>query len=120
MCRWSIAERQEAVKELTNGGLATREIGEVLGVSHVTVSKDVKKLTPVDVVATLAFRLTGVPANRVPDRNSIPKRKGFVIAHDLHFCRWRLFRHFPATFSPLPHATNPIWENVFPNFRSDC
>lgn len=52
--RLSIDERREAVKNLTEDGHSTREVAEVLGVSNVTVFNDVKKLTPLDAVATLA------------------------------------------------------------------
>jgi DNA-binding NarL/FixJ family response regulator len=41
----SVAERQEAVKNLTDEGQSTREIGEIVGVSHTTVAEDVKNLT---------------------------------------------------------------------------
>jgi phage N-6-adenine-methyltransferase len=40
--RLSIPERREAVKELTEQGQSTREIGEVLGVDHKTVVNDLK------------------------------------------------------------------------------
>lgn len=54
----SIDERREAVKDLTADGQSTREVAEILGVSHVTVADDVKKLTPLDAVATLAADAT--------------------------------------------------------------
>lgn len=41
----SVPDRRAAVKELTDDGMSTREIGDVLGVSHVTVADDVKNLT---------------------------------------------------------------------------
>lgn len=41
--RLSILERREAVGELTEEGLSTREIGDVLGVNHDTVAEDRKK-----------------------------------------------------------------------------
>jgi N6-adenosine-specific RNA methylase IME4 len=49
----SIAERREAVKNLTDEGYSTREVGEILGVSNVTAFNDVKNLTPLDAMATL-------------------------------------------------------------------
>jgi hypothetical protein len=63
--RLSVAERHGAVKELTDDGLSTRRIADVVGVSHETVAGDVRKLTPgqngdstnaepIDVVAALA------------------------------------------------------------------
>jgi hypothetical protein len=52
-----------AVKNLTDDGLSTREAGEILGISHETVSQDVKNLTaaenptPIDALAALAEAL---------------------------------------------------------------
>ena len=43
--RLSIAERREAVKELTDNGGTTREVAEIVGVSHETVANDVRNLT---------------------------------------------------------------------------
>jgi transposase len=40
--RLSIGDRREAVKELTADGLSQREVGEVLGVDHVTVANDLR------------------------------------------------------------------------------
>ncbi len=37
----SIPERREAVAELTDNGMSTRDIGEVLGVGKSTVAEDV-------------------------------------------------------------------------------
>jgi hypothetical protein len=52
--RQSIPERREAVAELTEDGLTTREIGEVLGVDHKTVVGDRRSLagenSPTDAV----------------------------------------------------------------------
>lgn len=50
----SLAERHEAVKDLTAEGRSTREIGEILGISHQTVANTVKNLTAIDGVAALA------------------------------------------------------------------
>lgn len=55
----SIEERHGAVKELTDEGFSARKIADVVGVSHVTVAGDVKKLTPpppepLDTLAALA------------------------------------------------------------------
>jgi N6-adenosine-specific RNA methylase IME4 len=52
--RMSVAERQEAVKNLTAEGHSLRESAEILGVSHQTVANDVNNLTPLDAVAALA------------------------------------------------------------------
>jgi N6-adenosine-specific RNA methylase IME4 len=52
--RMSLAERREAVKNLTADGLSTREAAEIIGMSHVTVADDVKSLTPLDTVTVLA------------------------------------------------------------------
>jgi hypothetical protein len=38
--RLSIPKRREAVAELTDEGMSTREIGDVLGVDHATVARD--------------------------------------------------------------------------------
>jgi transcriptional regulator with XRE-family HTH domain len=58
--RLSVEERHGAVKELTDEGLSTRRIAAVTGVSHETVAKDVRKLTPpdpepIDALAALAI-----------------------------------------------------------------
>jgi hypothetical protein len=50
----SIPERREAVRNLTAEDCSTREIADIVGVSHVTVADDVKNLTPLDAVAALA------------------------------------------------------------------
>src|SRR5262245_53219445 len=50
----TIAERREAVRNLTEEGYSARETAEILGVSHETAASDVRNLTPLDVVATLA------------------------------------------------------------------
>lgn len=75
--RLSIPERREAVAELAADGMSQREIGDVLGVTQMTVSRDlsvtnvtdaqpapsennglhvptVANVTPLDTVATLA------------------------------------------------------------------
>lgn len=49
--RMQVPERRKAVKELTDEGLSTRQIAEVVGVSHVTIAKDVKNQTPLDIEA---------------------------------------------------------------------
>jgi N6-adenosine-specific RNA methylase IME4/predicted transcriptional regulator len=54
----SIAERREAVKNLTEDGYSTREMADILGVSHQTVANTVNNLTPLDAVATLAAEET--------------------------------------------------------------
>ncbi len=52
--RMQVPDRRNAVKELTDEGFSTRKIAEVVGVSHVTVADDVKKLTePVAVAVDL-------------------------------------------------------------------
>ena len=52
--KMSVTERRGAVKNLTDDGLSTREVAEILGVSHMTTHNDVKNFTPIDAVATLA------------------------------------------------------------------
>jgi hypothetical protein len=52
--RMSIEDRREAVRNLTAEDYSTREIADIVGVSHVTVADDVKNLTPIDAVAALA------------------------------------------------------------------
>jgi hypothetical protein len=49
-----LAERREAVTNLTADGHSTREVGEILGVSNATVSRDVTNVTAIDAVAVLA------------------------------------------------------------------
>lgn len=41
----AVEERREAVKDLTDKGLSTRETADVLGISHQTVANDVKIFT---------------------------------------------------------------------------
>lgn len=43
--RLAVTERREAVKELTDAGMSTRDAGAVLGVSHQTIANDVNFLT---------------------------------------------------------------------------
>jgi DNA-binding NarL/FixJ family response regulator len=43
--RMSIEDRREAVTNLTDEGYSTREVGEILGVSNATVSRDVTNVT---------------------------------------------------------------------------
>lgn len=50
--RMSIPDRREAVGELTEEGLSTREIGEVLGVDHSTVVRDIGANAPTESAAS--------------------------------------------------------------------
>jgi hypothetical protein len=43
--KMSIVDRRQAVKELTDDGYSTRDIGEVLGVDHATAARDVANAT---------------------------------------------------------------------------
>jgi N6-adenosine-specific RNA methylase IME4 len=52
--RMSVAERREAVQNLTADGHSIREVAEIIGVSHGTVGNDVQNLTAIDAVAALA------------------------------------------------------------------
>lgn len=44
--KMSVAERREAVRNLTDEGHSAREAAEILGVSHDTAARDVRNLTP--------------------------------------------------------------------------
>lgn len=52
--KMSVADRREAIKNLTAEGESLREAAEIIGVSHQTVANDVKDLTALDAVAALA------------------------------------------------------------------
>lgn len=50
----SVADRREAVRNLTGEGYSARAIAGIVGVSHETAADDVRNLTPLDAVAALA------------------------------------------------------------------
>lgn len=59
--KYSIEERREIVKELTNDGMSTREVADVLGITHPTVLKDKsgKNLPPEDKLDSQAVDIVG-------------------------------------------------------------
>ena len=66
--KMTAVERAKAVKNLTDENYSSREIADIVGVSHVTVASDVKNLTahkkPLDAVAALAIDNPNVAKER--------------------------------------------------------
>lgn len=52
--RMSVAERREAVRNLTDDGHSARGIADIVGVSHDTAASDVRDLTAINAMAALA------------------------------------------------------------------
>jgi hypothetical protein len=65
--------RREAVQNLTAKGYSTREIADIVGVSHVTVADDVKNLKAIDAAAQRREGGAGIPAP--PINKDIPRRQ---------------------------------------------
>ena len=75
--RLRIEERHEAVRELTAEGMSARKIADVVGVSHETVARDVRNLTPPEPPAELG---PGVGSSRTstPGLCSAGKLDGYT------------------------------------------
>jgi hypothetical protein len=79
--RLSIPERREAVAELTEEGMSTREIGDVLGVDNATVHRDqhaVADATPEPEQAAMEATL-----NEVPVADATPESEPLAPAVDI-------------------------------------
>jgi len=62
----SIPERREAVAELTEEGMSTREIGEVLGVGKSTVDRDISA------VPDGTAEMDNTPGNKDAETSNVP------------------------------------------------
>jgi DNA-binding CsgD family transcriptional regulator len=87
------AER-EAVTNLTAEGHSTREVGEILGVSNATVSRDVTNVTPLDAVAEMSAAAFAViqrahaicghpPASEMPAEVGLDEERARAIFEEL-------------------------------------
>jgi hypothetical protein len=72
--RLTLPERREAVAELTAEGMSSRQVADVLGVSHNTAAKDLRSVTSVTPEEQeLSADEAGLVSNVTPPRQPKPK-----------------------------------------------